>query len=248
MQVILNKALLPYDEFDNTAFEWYPQCWGKACYKDGAYHIMTKPISCKDYLMDIHFRQSHLLVMNNWKKEEVEDMCYYMHINGSFEEAALINNVKNFLNVYEKKHRLIRTIVEIGNIGDYQVLFIRASQMWAKTCIARSFYLSLLRMCIFINNPAINDTADLLNNMDNCTDKIYITQYSNIDLRKEFDIFFKKPRLLMKGLYAGQENTMGMVHGQTGLIHQLYMYHIGQTDNMNQHIYKCIKEAEGVKV
>ena len=127
---------------------------------------MTKQVSCKDYLMDIHFRQSHHLAMNNWKKEEVEDMCYYMHINDPFEEAALIKNVKEFLNVYEKRHRLIRTTVKNGSIGDYRVLFIRASQMWAKTCIARSFYLSLLRMCMFINNPAINDTADLLNNMD----------------------------------------------------------------------------------
>ena len=52
----------------------------------------------------------------------------------------------------------------------------------------------------------------------------------------------------MKGLYAGQENTMYMVHGQTGLIYQLYIYHLGQHDWMNQHIYKCIKEAKGVKV
>ena len=48
--------------------------------------------------------------------------------------------------------------------------------------------------------------------MDDCVDRAYITSYGNKDLRKEFDIFFKNPRLLMKGLYAGQENTMGMVH------------------------------------
>jgi len=201
---------------------WY---WGKACKTDDGFEVMSSPQTCKDYLVDIQYRDSYSCKKINWTTEQLKSNCYYILMPTKAVYKKFMENMI-ILNTYEKKHRFARTVVtEIEFEGEY-VVVIEGSKKWTVTTTALSFYLSLIRLCGY-NTMDVETLEGSLNaNKTSCNEFSYFRGMSERS-KALYNYYYKNPRLLMPKLsdevtftgYDKQYHTLS--HGVTGLFYLL---------------------------
>ena len=230
-KLIVNESALPRDVHSNLSY--YVGCfmWCKAhTDAEGNFVVMGNFRQCKDYIMDLHFRNQDHLLKEHWTQGNIDEVCYIINMPSKY-EATFEKNVKEYLNVIEKNNRFKRTIITkfrdfklTNDVNPYTYYAVKASNMWGKNCIIRSTFLSLLRMCHSYTGTGLIETIN-----------DYVTHVKVNDTRcfNEFSVSAKKfylhclnnPRLLLKNptnvTPTGFKKGTQVAHGQTGLLYAL---------------------------
>jgi len=249
-KITFNQAKCPLNNFYHfvETRDWY---WGKA-YKDdeGDYQVISTPQTCKDYLVDIQYRNSHTIYKNNWTPEQLASNCYYILLPTKVEANFFLKNITEVLNVYEKKNHFMQTKATImdENMAGYigPVIVIEGSKCWTRTTTALSFYLSLIRLCGYADNLSADNLLPVLNDKQalKCNEQRYFRSMT-AKARELYEYFYQHPRELMPKMsdtisvtgYHPHYKELG--HGCTGLFYLLtYLEHVE-----NQH-YQSNKQHE----
>ena len=230
------SGIMDFSSYHGSGY-WY---WGKACFdkETGVYEVMGQPQTCKDYLVDIHYRMQASIREDTWTDEQKNDVCYWIGFPNDAIKERFLKNVVLHLNAWEKKHRLQKTTVEMFEVTDsynhkINLAFIRGSKMWGRTTYARGFYLSMVRLMGYWEDwnvdSMMNVITDRSNPYGNCNEKIYFQRMGTTEARM-FDKLYQNPRIMMEKLpdthnitgYSKEVLSLG--HGVTGFFFALQYY------------------------
>ena len=244
-----------YTEHLSVGFNWYPNefIWCKAhTTEENDFVVMGAFRSCKDYMIDLHYRHQTHTVVDNWTKEQINEVCYILRLPSAHDET-FEHNVVNFLNKIEKDSRFKRTtFTKFSNYKwdeneEAQTFYaIKASVMWGKNLVMRSHFLSLLRMCAFLKvGKTVTATKDFEQNQI-VGNKDVDTFYNLTETARRFYIHcMYNPRILLKNPHnleiTGYTKEKQMLHGMCGLFYSL-RYTATHPNVCNQNIVTLYKE------
>ena len=205
--------------------------WCKAhTNKEGDFVVMGTFRQCKDYMMDLHFRNQNHINLQYWTQENIDEVCYIINMPVEY-EARFEKNIKEYLNVIEKNNRFKRTTITkfenhqlTKNTSPDTYYAVKASDMWGKNCIMRSTFLSLLRMCYNYTGTGLIETIDDFLTFININDVYYFNKFSN-SVKKFYLYCLNNPHILLKNPAnvspTGFKGGEYIGHGQTGLLYTL---------------------------
>ena len=236
---------------DNLSYYIGSFMWCKAhTNEEGDFVFMGNFRQCKDYMMDLHFRNQDHLLKEHWTQENIDEVCYIINMPSQY-EATFEKNVKEYLNVIEKNNRFKRTIITkfenhilVDTITPYTYYAVKASNMWGKNCIMRSTFLTLLRMCHRYTGTGLIKTIDDYVTHVKVKDTSYFHKFQ--EATKKFYLYcLNNPRLLLKNpanvTPTGFKKGEQLAHGQTGLLYAL-LYSATYPQSVNNNIPILFKE------
>lgn len=204
--------------------------WGKACKTKNGYALMSLPVRCKDYLVDIHFKTSTFYNKKEWTYKQQEEVCYYLlQINSK----TFTENVKYFLNRYEKKMRIRPTTVEVCTYNKKKLCIVHSSSVWGRTCIMRSHYLTMLRLCT--SKTLLTSTPFKWEDFPYTPDVGYYKKQKP-DGKKVLAYIMDNPRELLNFSYTGYKKDTYLGHGHTGYFRQLQLMEYYKKTQMYEHL------------
>ena len=250
-KLIVNESALPEKVHSNLNYYVGSFIWCKAHTDiEGNFVVMGNFRQCKDYMMDLHFRNQDHLLKEHWTQENIDEVCYIINMPSQY-EATFEKNVKEYLNVIEKNNRFKRTTITkfenhqlTKNTSPDTYYAVKASDMWGKNCIIRSTFLSLLRMCHSYTGTGLIETInDYVTHV-----KVYDTSCFNefsVSAKKFYLHCLNNPRLLLKNPAnvspTGFKEGEYVGHGQTGLLYAL-LYSTEYPQSVNNNIPILFKE------
>jgi len=205
--------------------------WGKACKNANNYDTVSYFTTCKDYLIDLKYRRSHLAMKGEWETEQWESNCYYIVFPNDVVYETFLTNVKECLNVYEKLHHFTKTTVtpvELAEPTTLKIVVITGSSMWTKNTCALSFYLSLVRLCGYVKyNPKDLTKVLISKDWNLCNETRYFYSMTTLD-KETYNYFYQNPRELTKKpskkyhiTGASTNFALDIGHGASGLFYLL---------------------------
>jgi len=245
------KNTTPYPIRPNTK-NTYDFWWGKGCTIKDEVHFMGILGSCKDYLVDLQYRPANSTASrwrkDAWTPEQQKEVCYIINMPLEWEERFR-KNITDVIHAYEKAHRIKRTIVTKLTYDDNTYFCIKGSDMWGKTCLALSHYLTLIRMAALSDNLRMDNLGALQASISGSTNDGYaLANLASCQKRvKVFNHFLNNPRLLMKFNPKYPNDVSGIhpksrdFHGITGLMTQLH-YMSMPTPLKNDYVYSIYEE------
>jgi len=198
----------------NNSTEFY---WGKAHKDNNDFTIMSMLTTCKDYLVDIQYRNSGHITKSDWTKEQLQSNCYYIIFPTQEHKNRFLSNIVNWLNPYEEKYGITKTVAT--PVENYtKTIVIEGGTEWTINTCARSFYLSFIRLCAYITEEQLSDAING-NLRYYCNETSYFSSMMK-EGRKIYQYIWNNPKELFITPTDKQNNTLyeitDLSHGCTG--------------------------------
>lgn len=228
--------------------------WGKACTTKDGVDIMQGCVTCKDYVVDTLFKETTTFRSSQWTEREHNECCFYISLPNQKYATNFEKNIAQFLNVYEKSHRLKNTIITLAT-KDHNLLgityTIKGSQRWMRNATVMSMYLSLIRICACKTNmTGVCFTRDV--DDYHCNEMGYWSSlkenYKTLLLKYYENIHnFMKP-MPKEYEITGYEKGQVVGHGQCGLFYMFTMIDSYAYNKVEQYARPFIKHIFGKKL